>query len=322
MRARRRLLGVTFDIDGVLLRGKTALPGATAALARLDAARVPWLLLTNGGGEIEERKAEAVGSILGRAISPSQIVLSHTPLRAAVQAHASQRTLVLGCRDALGVARAYGARRAVDATAVAADEPARYPFLSYKRTPLPDREEPFGAVFILHDPNSWAVEIQIALDVILGGWPLGSGHKQSVPVYASNADLTFAGAYPVPRLAAGAFIRCLRLMFREVTGGQELVVEQCGKPSRLTAAYAQTALAALRADAAAGEHFDRIVHIGDNPAADMRLALNAGDPWRGALVRTGIFRGKGNDEEHPGHHVGDDVGAAVDAILADHAHLK
>ena len=265
----RRLLGVTFDIDGVLVRGKTALPGAAAALSRLDAAKIPWLLLTNGGGEVEASKAAAVGAILGRTISPAQVVLSHTPLRSAVAAHAAQRTLVLGCKDALGVARSYGARRAVNAAAVAADEPSRYPFLSYTRTPLADREEPFGAVFVLHDPNSW-VELQVALDVILGGWPLGSGRRQSVPVYASNADLTFAGAYPVPRLAAGAFMRCLRLMFRDVTGGQELAVEQCGKPSRLTASFARAALAAVRGDAAAGDHFDRLIHIGDNPAADVR----------------------------------------------------
>ena len=313
----RRRLGVTFDIDGVLVRGTAPLPGAAAALARLDAARVPWLLLTNGGGELEAAKAAKVGALLGRRVAPAQVVLSHTPLRDAVAAHGAQRTLVLGCRDALGVAAAYGARRAVSAAALCADEPSRYPFLDWPRAPLPagDRDAPFGAVFILHDPNSWGAELQVALDVILGGTPLGSGRAQSVPVYASNADLTFAGAHAVPRLAAGAFVRCLRMLFRDITG-QELVVQQVGKPSLETSAFARSALAAWRADAAAGDAFDRLVHVGDNPAADMRMALAAGDPWRGALVRTGIFRGPANDDDHPGHLVTDNVSDAVDAILA------
>jgi HAD superfamily hydrolase (TIGR01456 family) len=310
-----RRLGVTFDIDGVLLRGGSPLPGAAAALARLDAARVPWLLLTNGGGELEEVKARKVSHILGRRIDPAQVVLSHTPLRSAVAAHGAQRALVLGCRDALGVARAYGARRAVDVAALASDDPSRYPFVDWPFAPLANAHEPFGAVFILHDPNSWGAEIQIALDVILGGTPLGSGRTQSVPVYASNADFTFAGAYPVPRLAAGAFLRCLRLMFKDYTNGQELRITMCGKPSTMTSAYARKALAAWRGEPH-DEHFDRIVHVGDNPAADIRLALNAGDPWRGALVRTGIFRGD-NCADHPAHICADDVGGAVDAILEE-----
>ena len=311
----RRRLGVTFDIDGVLLRGGTALPGAAAALARLDAARVPWLLLTNGGGELEAVKAAKVSHILGRRIAPEQVVLSHTPLRSAVAAHGAQRVLVLGCRDALGVARAYGARRAVDVAALAGDEPSRYPFIDWPHAPLADAHDPFSAVFVLHDPNSWGAELQIALDVIVGGSPLGSGRAQSVPVYASNADFTFAGAYPVPRLAAGAFLRCLRLMFKDLTG-QELRITMCGKPSVMTSAYARAALAAWRGEPR-DEHFDRIVHVGDNPSADIRLALDAGEPWRGALVRTGIFRGAANDAEHPAHIVADDVGGAVDAILQE-----
>ena len=51
-------------------------------------------------------------------------------------------------------------------------------------------------------------------------------------------------------------------------------------------------------------------------AADIRLAIAAGDPWRGVLVRTGVFRGAANDAEHPAHIVADNVGDAV-VMLAD-----
>jgi len=105
------------------------------------------------------------------------------------------------------------------------------------------------------------------------------------------------------------------MLFRDLTG-HELVVQQAGKPSLMTSAYARAALATWRANAAAGDAFDRLVHVGDNPAADMRMALAAGDPWRGALVRTGIFTGPDNHDEHPGHIVADTVSDVVDAVLA------
>jgi hypothetical protein len=122
----------------------------------------------------------------------------------------------------LQVAKSYGAKRIYDIPAMARDDPHRYPFVSYgayvrvllnwailmfrrricaEHKPLPavDRDAPFAAVFILHDPNDWGVEIQIAIDAIRGGHPLGSGAGQSIPVFASNPDLVFAGAHPVPR---------------------------------------------------------------------------------------------------------------------------
>jgi ribonucleotide monophosphatase NagD (HAD superfamily) len=326
--------------------------------------------------------------------------------------------LVLGCRDVVSVAKGYGARRVYEVKDLAHDDPYRYPFLHWEHRPLPagDREEPFGAVFILHDPNNWGAELQITLDVIRGGVPLGSGPsaphgsgagatQQTIPVYASNPDLVFAGVYPVPRLAGGAFTRCLETMFAAVTGGQQLVVTQCGKPTRLTFDCAARQLAAWRtlqgdvaesgadagqrtcsgaadqqtaarqhvrspataagtssvpsssserhqsgsasgpasaADASndtashaggsaihhavaglppfdASAHFDALYHIGDNPSADIRGALNAGSPWRGILVRTGVFTGASNDAQHPAHLVTQGVGDAVDHILQEAA---
>jgi ribonucleotide monophosphatase NagD (HAD superfamily) len=111
----------------------------------------------------------------------------------------------------------------------------------YEKRPLPspEREEPFGAVFILHDPNDWGAELQVTLDVIRGGWPLGSGgNSQTIPVFASNPDLIFAGVYPVPRLACGAYITCLKHLWHTVTGS-ELDVTLVGKPTRITFDFAR-----------------------------------------------------------------------------------
>ena len=45
-----------FDIDGVLVRGRDVLPGARDSLRALEDAGVPFVFVTNGGGEPEDRK--------------------------------------------------------------------------------------------------------------------------------------------------------------------------------------------------------------------------------------------------------------------------
>ncbi|KAI7570057.1 hypothetical protein KC343_g22976, partial [Hortaea werneckii] len=45
-----------FDIDGVLLRSSTPLPNAAATLKSLQAANIPFILLTNGGGKSETER--------------------------------------------------------------------------------------------------------------------------------------------------------------------------------------------------------------------------------------------------------------------------
>jgi ribonucleotide monophosphatase NagD (HAD superfamily) len=40
---------VVLDIDGVVTRGATAVPGAAEALRRLRQQRIPFVFMTNGG---------------------------------------------------------------------------------------------------------------------------------------------------------------------------------------------------------------------------------------------------------------------------------
>ncbi|KAJ1919334.1 hypothetical protein H4219_002022 [Mycoemilia scoparia] len=60
---------VVFDIDGVLIRGKNAIPQAVKALRILDGEnklnkKIPFVTLTNGGGVTEAEKAAAVSKII------------------------------------------------------------------------------------------------------------------------------------------------------------------------------------------------------------------------------------------------------------------
>lgn len=255
-----------FDIDGVLLRGYNQLPRARETLLKLTHANVPFLLVTNGGGDPEHKKALQLSKVLGIRIHPEQLIISSTPLKPVCANLADQRVLVLGCRDVLGVARSYGLKKAITSSMLQADDPRRYPFHAIQHAPLDPAlygppHEPFGAVMVLHDPTDYA-DAQLALDVLQGGYPLGQGPsqvvdpgsgagaisaaqgqaKQVVPYYISNNDLLFAGTYPVPRLAGGAFTVTLRALWTDVTG-TELSVTAYGKPSLYTSAFAQKQLA-------------------------------------------------------------------------------
>lgn len=52
--------------------------------------------------------------------------------------------------------------------------------------------------------------------------------------------------------------------------------------------------------------------IGDNPEGDIEGANRKG--WTSILVRTGLFKGPGNDANHPASHVVEDMEEAVRLI--------
>ncbi len=74
--------GIIFDIGGVLTDGRTALPGARAALDTLRARGIPFLLLTN---TTRQSHAQLYASLIqaGFALRPEQLL---TPARAAADA--------------------------------------------------------------------------------------------------------------------------------------------------------------------------------------------------------------------------------------------
>ncbi|CAG8682074.1 11585_t:CDS:2, partial [Scutellospora calospora] len=62
--------GICIDIDGVLIKGTTVVPETKSALQFLDGKnklkkKIPFVLLTNGGGVTESRKAEELSEMLG-----------------------------------------------------------------------------------------------------------------------------------------------------------------------------------------------------------------------------------------------------------------
>lgn len=113
--------GYVFDIDGVLVRGKTPIPAGRDALRALlkpgsREFRYPVMFLTNSGGVTESQKAEEVSKLCGIEISPDQVVLSHTPMRAMAEEYNSSKDSVIVCvgkRACVHVAGGYGFKRAI-----------------------------------------------------------------------------------------------------------------------------------------------------------------------------------------------------------------
>lgn len=80
--------------------------------------------------------------------------------------------------------------------------------------------EPIAAAMNMHDPTHWASEFQVLADVLIGGNPPGFRCQcdSQTPLYVSNRDFTFSGAYPATSFAQCHYINVaytvLMLTFR------------------------------------------------------------------------------------------------------------
>ncbi|GIL56053.1 hypothetical protein Vafri_11504 [Volvox africanus] len=131
----------SFDIDGVLVRGKVVLPEALEAVRKLTTSdgswRYPAVFMTNGGGVCEMRKAQELSAWLGVRVTREQVILSHTPMRDLVPELAQRPVLVSGRGDVLNVARSYGFQRVLHTRQLGRAMPAATPFSTYP----PESEE-------------------------------------------------------------------------------------------------------------------------------------------------------------------------------------
>ncbi|KAJ4456898.1 HAD hydrolase [Paratrimastix pyriformis] len=201
--------------------------------------------------------------------------------------------------------------------------------------------EAIEAIFILSEPANWYESLQTMTDVLVHAHRAG----RHVPVWSANPDFAFASELPgEPRFTVGAFVVCLKALYRHITG-DELEVRETGKPSPLIFQYAQTVLATHRTLSPSPEASPsdpqspppatppiRCYMIGDSPVADIAGARAAGRPWYSALVATGMWKppssakdqtappaqgslGAFNPVENPADIVCQDVYEACDWIL-------
>lgn len=227
-----------------------------------------------------------------------------------------------------------------------------------------EEEEPIKAVFLLETPglfpfvptledhrlthcltaDDWGLSLQVCLDVLRSDGVPGIDHasdSQVVKLYSGNPDLDYGAVHSLPRITLGAFRRCLETLFHDTTG-RHLHAEFFGKPypkivSRICFLFVGFFLGFLKYLCCQYHYAERELQkyttapiqryyaIGDNPRSDVRGANQAGKEWYSILVRSGCFKGPGNDPVDPARFVCDTVKEAVQHIfelegLHGHAH--
>lgn len=328
--ASRKSIGYVFDIDGVLLRGSNVLPAAQSAMRLLHDSssgvfHTPVAFLTNGGGHSEARRANILSEMLCVSVDPSQVVLSHTPMRDYCSSVPQDRcVLTVGGPNCPSVAESYGFTNVLDIARYGQAYPSSTPFASYcTASPLSEAELtaaelPVGAILVMTDSGMGLQrDLQLMVDAVEED---PSVRAEDVMILFANPDVTFPNEHVRPRLAGGTLRVALDAILAAHTGARRTTYQavQLGKPFPANYALAEAALVRQTgsADVLARDVFESVYMVGDNPASDVRGARNRGRPWRSLLVRSGNFRGADNCAIDPADEVVADVHEAVASTLA------
>ncbi|KAJ3126974.1 hypothetical protein HK098_006941 [Nowakowskiella sp. JEL0407] len=326
--------GVAFDIDGVLIKGKQAIPQAHRAISLLKNHNIPFIFVTNGGGVTEEKRTKALSNVLGIEFSPEQMVLSHSPMRTLSQKYGNDNVLVVGKDDCKEVALSYNFKSPILTQEIHSKNRSLWPhspidppsntFVQHNDPSLPQiLKNPFSCILIFHDPRNWGRDLQITIDLLLSQDGVfgtiaspesrNNGSFKQLPVYVSNPDFQWANEYHLPRFAQGAFHLCLERLYEECTG-LKLNIKRFGKPVRETYEFASGAIERVASmNGHAPIPARKMYAVGDNPASDIAGAKDFG--WESFLVRTGVWNADYHGHSHGATHVVDNVEVAVEKIL-------
>ncbi|EAU91552.2 hypothetical protein CC1G_02041 [Coprinopsis cinerea okayama7 len=321
-------LAFVFDIDGVLIRGPNVLPAAKKALNTLQGdnpfrMKIPYILLTNGGGVTEAERSQRLSAQLGVPIAESQYIQAHTILKKHAKQYANKPVLVLGGKldKVRKVAEHYGFQKVYTTLDVLAWNPAVWPFHQLTEAekavarPLDFSNESISAVFVFHDPRNWALDVQILCDIIQSGGVVGGppmpieSISNPVNVVFCNPDLIWRSDFPQPRLGQGAFREAFQAVFKALTGSNYPHV-QYGKPSKETYDFAREVLTShFREELGHSPLPPTLYMIGDNPESDIAGANGA--KWNSVLVKTGVYDPERGPPKHSPTHIAEDVDEAV-----------
>lgn len=103
--------GLLFDIDGVLVRGKTLLPKTRDCIKLITDKngkfKIPTVFVTNAGNELRSSKAAKLSNLLGVYVDADQVVMSHSPLKLFKKFH-DKRCLISGQGPIVEIAKNLG----------------------------------------------------------------------------------------------------------------------------------------------------------------------------------------------------------------------
>ncbi|KYO29870.1 cat eye syndrome critical region 5-like protein [Alligator mississippiensis] len=272
--------GFLFDIDGVLVRGKTPIPAAKVAFQKLVNSQghflVPVVFVTNAGNCLRQKKADQLSHILGVPISQDQVMLSHSPLRMFKRYH-DKCVLVSGQGPLLDIANCLGFCRPITIDMLRemyplldmVDHDRRPKILHSPAVDLPKIE----AVVLFGEPIRWETNLQLIIDVLLtSGYPGNPYHHAKyphIPVLACNMDLMWVAEAQSPRFGHGTFMVCLENIYKKITGKELKYEALMGKPSELTYHYAEYLIRTQAAERQWKKPIQSLYAIGDNLMTDI-----------------------------------------------------
>ncbi|KAJ5089440.1 hypothetical protein N7532_008124 [Penicillium argentinense] len=326
-------MAFAFDIDGVLCHGTEPIEEGKKVLKMLNGdnelgIKIPYILLTNGGGKTEEARCAQLAGLLEAPISTDQFIQSHTPMQALSEYY--ETVLVCGGEDfkVREVAETYGFKNVVHPKDIMAWDPTISPWGIFSEKdranakPRDFSKMKFDAILVFADSRDYATDFQIIMDLLLceDGKLLTKAKDpvaNRIPIYFSQGDLVFATNHKGPaRLTQGAFRIAIEAQYKALTG-VELERVVYGKPERATYTYADEVLKSWMEQIHNENKLpENIYMIGDNPQSDIIGGNMYG--WNTCLVRTGVFQGKEgeNDSHNPANFgVFDTVYEAVTAAI-------
>ncbi|BCS20835.1 uncharacterized protein APUU_21267S [Aspergillus puulaauensis] len=331
-----------FDIDGVLAHGNIGLQQAKDTLRILNGdnelgIQFPYILLTNGGGKTEEARCAQLTEVLGHPISTNQFIQSHTPMQALSEYY--ENVLVCGGEgfNIRKVAESYGFKNVVHPKDILAWDPSISLCRNFteedkaQAQPRDFSNFKFDAILVLAESYDMSTDFQIILDLLLSAngklmsWAKDPASKNAIarhiPIYFSQGDLLSPTEHKgAARLHLGAFRVALEAQYKALTG-LDLDRLVYGKPERATYICADEVFKDWMEEIHNQRTLpENIYMIGDNPQSDIIGGNLYG--WNTCLVRTGVFRGDGNDTNNPANfgvfdHVLDAVKAAIRKELGD-----
>lgn len=255
-------IAFVFDIDGVLLRGKKPIPQAHEALSLLNREKIPFILLTNGGGVTEEARVEFLSDKLNVPLSKHQLVQSHTPMEAWARSEQFKRVLVVGGDkdNSRKAALNYGYKDVIMPVDIVKAFPAASPHHRFSPQDFQDYAQdvdiskPIDAILVFNDPRDMGTDIQIVSDLLNSqNGMIGTKRKvsisspevPSIPIIFSNNDFLWANDYNLPRFGQGAFRMIIERLYAETNdlrGTKLLQSTILGKPFKIQHDYAHWVL--------------------------------------------------------------------------------
>ncbi|NXF91994.1 HDHD5 hydrolase, partial [Eubucco bourcierii] len=291
--------GFLFDIDGVLVRGKTPIPAAKTAFQKLVNSQgqflVPVVFVTNAGNCLPQKKADQLSHLLGVPISQDQVMMSHSPLRMLKRYH-EKCVLVSGQGPLLDIAQDLGFCQPITIETLREKHPL-LDVVDHDRRPYD-----LVTVVLFGEPVRWETNLQLIIDVLLtSGYP-GNPYQHEnyphIPVLACNMDLMWVTEAQSPRFGHGTFMVCLENIYKKITGKDLKYEALMGKPSKLTYQYAEYLIRAQAAERQWKQPIQTLYAVGDNLMTDVyganlywenELASAAAAHCKSVLVCTGVY---------------------------------